>query len=67
VGRLRARLGAAQAELRRLKAVEATRRLRAEEVRRVTTLRLESDALRLELAALWEEFERLRAGRRRGG
>jgi hypothetical protein len=60
LGRLRARLGPIQAELHALRAAEATRRLDAEEARRVTRLRLESEGLRLELVGLQAEFARLR-------
>ena len=60
LGRLRAQLGSVQAELRELAAAEATRRLSADETRRVTRVRLDSEGLRLELAALHQEFERLR-------
>ena len=60
LGRLRAQLGPIQAELHALGAAEATRRLSADEARRVTRLRLESEGLRLELAALQAEFARLR-------
>jgi hypothetical protein len=48
------------AELAALRAAEATRPLAADEARRVTRLRLKSEALRLELAGLHAEFEGLR-------
>jgi hypothetical protein len=53
---LQTRLGAVQAELRALAAAETTRRLSADEARRVARLRLASKGLRLELAALRREF-----------
>jgi hypothetical protein len=49
-----------QAEIRMLGAAEARRRLSAAETRRVTRIWLESEGLRLELAAVAEDFERLR-------
>ena len=58
--RIRARLGPMQAEIRMLGAAEARRRLSAAETRRVTRIWLESEGLRLELAAVAEDFERLR-------
>ena len=61
VQRLRTRLAAVQTALRKLQDIERTRRLDAAERQRVTRLRLESEGLRLELAALYEEFRRLRA------
>jgi hypothetical protein len=60
VAGLRGRLAAVQTELRELRGLEATRPLSAGETRRVAHLRLESEALRLELTALRGAFERLR-------
>jgi len=53
--------------VRELQGIERTRRLAAAERQRVTRLRLESEGLRLELAALYEEFRRLRAAGSQGG
>jgi hypothetical protein len=47
-----------QGALRHLAEIEATRRLSADESRRVTTRRPEREALRLQLAALRRAFER---------
>ena len=67
VQRLRTRLMAVQTALRGRHGIERTRPLDAAERQRVRRLRLESEGPRLELAALSQEFERLRAaGRRRG-
>jgi hypothetical protein len=60
--RLRGRLAAAQALLRPLLAVGATRPLTADETRSVARLRLELEALRLELAALRTRSEQVRRG-----
>jgi CheY-like chemotaxis protein len=64
VTRVRATLARVRAAVERLAAAEATRKLTTEEVRRVSALRRESEALHLELRGFHEEFARLReAGR----
>ena len=61
VGRIREELPRLQETLRELSVVESQRRLGADEAQRVTTLRRQCEALRLELKLFREEFEQLRA------
>jgi DNA-binding response OmpR family regulator len=61
VGRIREELSQLQETLRELSVVESQRRLGADEAQRVTTLRRQCEAQRLELNLFREEFEQLRA------
>jgi hypothetical protein len=61
VDRIREELPRLQEMLRELSAVESQRSLSADEVQKLTTLRRQSEALRLELNLFREEFEQLRS------
>jgi DNA-binding response OmpR family regulator len=61
VARVRSATARVQAEVRALAAAEAARKLTPAEARRVTALRREAEALRLELALFAREFQGLRA------